>query len=71
MIIAGLFFSYLLNWGSHHFSNSASWRIPVGLQILFGVVLVLGSLLLPESPRHLLYKGQTEKARAALASLNK
>lgn len=49
----------------------ATPQIPVGLQILFGVILVFGSLVLPESPRHLLFKGQTEKARLALATLNK
>ncbi|ORY91683.1 and other transporter-domain-containing protein [Leucosporidium creatinivorum] len=70
MIIAGLFSSYLIDWGTHHFLNSASWRIPVGLQILFGLVLIFGALLLPESPRHLLFKGHGEQARAALASLN-
>lgn len=27
MIIAGLFSSYLIDWGTHHFLNSASWRV--------------------------------------------
>lgn len=35
MIIAGLFSSYLIDWGTHHFANSASWRVspPAELEI--------------------------------------
>lgn len=70
MIIAGLFGSYLVDWASHGINNSASWRIPVGLQILFGLILIFGSLALPESPRHLLFKGRGDEARRAIANLN-
>ncbi len=64
------FRSYIIDLASHHLDNSASWRIPVGLQMLFGVVLIGGMSILPESPRHLLYKGRTEEARRTIAMLN-
>lgn len=61
---------YVIDLASHHLTNSASWRIPVGLQMLFGVILIAGMSILPESPRHLLYKGRTEEARRTIAMLN-
>lgn len=70
MIIGGLFLSYIIDMASHHLDNSASWRIPVGLQILFGLILVIGIVFLPESPRHLLNCGRTDEARHVIASLN-
>ncbi|KAK4049885.1 hypothetical protein OIO90_005274 [Microbotryomycetes sp. JL221] len=70
MIAAGLFISYVINMGTHHLDGSAAWRIPVGIQIAFGLIICGGILFLPESPRHLLYTGKADKARQAVASLN-
>lgn len=42
----------------------------MGIQILWGLILIFGILLLPESPRHTLYKGNVDKARRAIASVN-
>ncbi|WWC71107.1 uncharacterized protein I206_105060 [Kwoniella pini CBS 10737] len=69
-IISGLFLAYIVNLGTHHIANSASWRIPIGLQLIWGSVLMGGSLLLPESPRYLLGKGEEKKAIKAIAMLN-
>lgn len=49
-------------------SGSFSWRIPLGIQILPGILLGVGCLFLPPSPRSLVQKGNTSKA---LQSLNK
>ncbi|KZT22630.1 general substrate transporter [Neolentinus lepideus HHB14362 ss-1] len=69
-IIMGIFVSYLIDLGTHHLDNSASWRIPVGLQMVWGFILLSGIFFLPESPRHLLGQGKAEKARAVVAELN-
>ncbi|KAI5477264.1 general substrate transporter [Pseudohyphozyma bogoriensis] len=69
-IISGLFLSYVLDLATHSIGNSASWRIPVGIQILWGLGLCIGILFLPESPRHLIYKGRIDDARKAIAQLN-
>jgi len=47
-----IFLSYLFELGSHTINNSASWRIPIGLQMVWGIILLSGILLLqiPESP---------------------
>ena len=40
--------------------NHSSWRIPIAIQFLWAAILSDGMLLLPESPRFLLYKGRSE-----------
>jgi hypothetical protein len=40
------------------------WRLPLGLQIPFGIILFIGLLtFMPDSPRQLVRDGQVEKAR--------
>lgn len=40
------------------------WRLPLGLQIPFGIILCIGLLtFMPDSPRQLVRDGQIEKAR--------
>ncbi|KAJ4610287.1 hypothetical protein HRR85_006059 [Exophiala dermatitidis] len=48
--------------------SEASWRIPFALQIVPALILGIGMLAFPESPRYLLSRGRDE---AALASLSK
>ncbi|KAJ7222870.1 general substrate transporter [Mycena haematopus] len=69
-IIIGLFLSYVLDLATHSIKNSASWRVPVGLQLVWGLALLSGIFFLPESPRHLLGTGKSEEARRVVAELN-
>ncbi|KAI0931199.1 hypothetical protein AcW2_000135 [Taiwanofungus camphoratus] len=69
-IIMGIFISYVIDLASHSLNGPASWRIPVGLQILWGFILLSGIFFLPESPRHLLGTGRVEEAREVIAELN-
>lgn len=48
--VHSIFLSYVFDLGTHHLSNSASWRIPVGLQLVWGIALLSGIFFLPESP---------------------
>jgi SP family sugar:H+ symporter-like MFS transporter len=67
---SGLFLAYIIDLGTHHLSSPASWRIPISLQLIWGVLLILGALALPESPRLLLGKGREQEAISAIARLN-
>ncbi|PCH36914.1 sugar transporter [Wolfiporia cocos MD-104 SS10] len=69
-IAMGLFIADIIELGTHNISGSASWRIPVGLQMLWGLILLSGIFFLPESPRHLLGTGRETQALAVVAELN-
>jgi hypothetical protein len=65
-----IFVSYILDLATHAIPSSASWRIPVGLQLVWGLILLSGIFFLPESPRHLLGQGRSDEARRVIAELN-
>ncbi|KZV66564.1 general substrate transporter [Peniophora sp. CONT] len=69
-IIIGIFLSYIIDLGTHAIPNSASWKIPVGLQMLWGLILMSGIFFLPESPRRLIFIGREDEARTVIAELN-
>jgi Sugar (and other) transporter len=50
-------------------AGSLSWRIPLGLQLLPGILLGLGTFALPASPRLLVLQGRREEALVSLAKL--
>ncbi|PWY97656.1 putative monosaccharide transporter [Testicularia cyperi] len=70
LIIFGIFISYGVSWATQNFkTSSASWKIPVGLQLLWGIGLLTILFFLPESPRYALQKGETVRAREIMASM--
>lgn len=70
LIISGIVVSYAVSWGSHNaVDSSASWRIPVGLQMLWGTLLIALMTFLPESPRWELQRGSSERARQTMADM--
>lgn len=69
-IATGLFLAYIIDLGTHHLNSAASWRIPIALQLLWGIFLLIGAWILPESPRLLLGKGREKEAIRAIAKLN-
>ncbi|KAJ2991916.1 hypothetical protein NUW58_g2346 [Xylaria curta] len=68
-ITLGIWTSYLVVWGTAKIHNSASWRIPNGLGFAWSLILGIGILFLPESPRYAYTKGRTEEARRTIARL--
>ncbi|XP_065840781.1 uncharacterized protein [Oscarella lobularis] len=66
-ITAGIMVSFLVNLGCVKFD--AGWRISLGLQCLFALILVCGMMVLPESPRWLVQQGYDEKAKRVLYKL--
>lgn len=53
--------------GLSYSGTNTSWLIPVGLQMMFPGIVVLGAWFLPESPRWLYVHGQPDRAQAILA----
>ena len=51
--------------------DTGSYRIPIGVQFAFSIILVVGMLILPETPRYLIKKGNNAKAAKALSKLRR
>lgn len=68
-ITIGLLIASCVDYGTKNMNNSGSYRIPIGLQFLWVLILIIGLFLLPESPRFFVRKGQLDKAAIVLATL--
>lgn len=51
--------------------SQASWRVPFAIQLLPALILGIGMLFFPESPRYYLMRRQEDKALAALARIRR
>lgn len=49
--------------------NSGSYRILIGIQFLWALIILVGLLFMPESPRWYIKKGKNDKARKAFAQI--
>ncbi|KAM0718956.1 hypothetical protein Q7P37_006028 [Cladosporium fusiforme] len=63
---------YWINYGFWFVTQYGSfqWRFPIAFQTVFGILLIFGILLFPESPRWLLKHGKTEAAAEIMAHLH-
>jgi SP family sugar:H+ symporter-like MFS transporter len=60
-----------INWHTEAaFDNSAQWRIPNALSMLWALILGVSIMFMPESPRYAYRMGREEEARNTLAKLN-
>ncbi|KAH8172892.1 sugar transporter domain-containing protein [Sarocladium implicatum] len=68
-------FGYMVsNWvgyGIYFASGEVTFRFPVGLQILWAMLVLIGSYWLPESPRWLISKDRHDEAEKVLKKLRK
>lgn len=68
-ITIGLMLASCVDYGTQNRTTSASYRIPIALQMLWAIILGVGLLFLPESPRYFVKRGNIEKATVVLARL--
>ncbi|KAG7898196.1 hypothetical protein KL935_004346 [Ogataea polymorpha] len=66
----GITVSYWIGYGCSKRSDQVSWRLPVGIQMLFAVLGIVMLFFCPESPRWLMKVGRTQDARYSLATIN-
>jgi MFS transporter, SP family, galactose:H+ symporter len=62
-VMVGILIAYLIDYA---FASMQEWRLMLGLGAVPGVILAVGSLVLPESPRWLMLQGCQDKACEAL-----
>jgi sugar porter (SP) family MFS transporter len=71
MIAGGMAFAYWVSFGFRFLDpNTASWRVPIGLQIIWAVLAFVTMLFMPESPRWLILQGREGEALEVLSALN-
>ncbi|KAI1657166.1 general substrate transporter [Daldinia decipiens] len=66
-ITIGILLANCVVYGTQSRPDSGSYRIPIGIQFLWAIVLGVGLFILPESPRYFVKKGKIEEAAKALA----
>ena len=66
-ITLGILVAYGVSIGARAAPGSGSWRIIVGIGILWPLILGTGILFMPESPRWLAARDRMPEARAAIA----
>lgn len=74
-ITFGIMISFWIDYGTNYIGGTgpgqkeAAWRIPLGLQLFPAVVLGIGIVFMPFSPRWLVNQGRDEEALAVLSSM--
>ncbi|KAI7886578.1 sugar transporter [Lichtheimia hyalospora FSU 10163] len=69
-IVTGIMVSFWIGYGCAYIESDASWRVPLGIQLVPSIVLFLGCFILPYSPRWLCSKGRYDEALQTLAKLH-
>ncbi|KAK4570095.1 hypothetical protein LTR86_003065 [Recurvomyces mirabilis] len=69
VIAFGTLIAYWIDYGASYGPSGLTWRFPIAFQIVFGLIIAIAMIWLPESPRWLLSKDRTEEATVVLAAL--
>ncbi|CAG8934629.1 unnamed protein product [Penicillium salamii] len=69
MIAGGTFIAYWVVFGLSHVSSSVQWRFPIALQIFFAIIVLVGALLLPDSPSWFVKRGLDKEACEVLGKI--
>ena len=70
-ITIGLLLAAIVLNSTKNRNDTGSYRIPVAVQFAWAIILVVGMIFLPETPRFLIKKGKMEKAAKALSRLRR
>ncbi|KAK3114388.1 hypothetical protein LTR53_007355 [Teratosphaeriaceae sp. CCFEE 6253] len=66
-ITIGIMLASCVGFATQDRTDTGAFRIPIAIQFLWAAVLIIGLLLLPESPRYFVMKGKLDEAMKALA----
>jgi SP family sugar:H+ symporter-like MFS transporter len=66
MIVCGILAAFIVN---AILASSGNWRLMLGLAAVPGLILLVGMLFMPETPRYLVHTGQEEDAHEVIEDL--
>lgn len=70
-ITVGLLLAAVVDNGTQDRNDTGSYRIPIAIQFAWALILIVGMLLLPETPRFLIMKGRMDRAARSLGTLRR
>lgn len=70
-ITIGLLLAAIVDNATKHRDDSGSYRIPIAVQFAWAIIIFIGCIFLPETPRWYIKKGQPEKAARSLSKLRR
>ncbi|KAF2474140.1 glucose transporter-like protein [Lindgomyces ingoldianus] len=70
-ITIGLFLAAIVNNSTKDRMDTGSYRIPISIQFLWSLILVIGLIFLPETPRYLIKMDKYDKAAISLGQLRR
>ncbi|KAL2074832.1 hypothetical protein VTL71DRAFT_8611 [Oculimacula yallundae] len=70
IIAFGTMIAYWIDYGASYGPDDLTWRFPIAFQIIFGIILIVGTWFLPESPRWLIMRDRHEDAIDVIAALS-
>jgi len=68
-ITLGIFVANCINFGTEKRTNTGSWRIPMGISFVWVLILGVGIIFFPESPRYDYRHGREEEAKRTMTKL--
>ncbi|KAJ3502320.1 hypothetical protein NMY22_g18624 [Coprinellus aureogranulatus] len=68
-ITMGILVAYCIAIGTRSIAGAASWKLVIGLGMIWPGILILGIAFMPESPRWLAARGRTHDAMQAVARI--
>ncbi|KAL1303116.1 hypothetical protein AAFC00_006551 [Neodothiora populina] len=68
-VVSGIVIAFWITYGTRFIPSEWAWRLPFLIQLVPGLILGIGILFLPFSPRWLCSKGRDDEALQALAKL--
>ncbi|KAL1990351.1 hypothetical protein VTN49DRAFT_6190 [Thermomyces lanuginosus] len=69
MIAFGTLIAYWIDYGASYGPDDLTWRFPIAFQILFGLIIIVGMYVLPDSPRWLFVREHYEQGEKVVAAL--
>ncbi|KAF9623998.1 hypothetical protein IFM89_007696 [Coptis chinensis] len=68
-ITIGILVANLVNYGTSKLKGDNGWRISLALAAVPALIMIIGSLFLPDTPNSLLERGHAEKAKTMLQKI--